>query len=63
MTLELMLWPKNHLCYLMQVGETGIAAGELWAPLWGFWALHIYLGIVSLIDVGKQWPGSIFLCK
>lgn len=51
-----MLWPKNHLCYLMP--QLKLA---LWPEGCGL-CIRIYRRAVHL-NVGEQQPGSIFLCK
>ena len=44
-----MLWPKNHLCYLMPVGDAGTAAGELWAPLFYFLIIYKKQGLFNTL--------------
>lgn len=51
-----MLWPKNHLCYIMLPLKLA-----LWPEGCGL-CLRIYRRVVHL-NVGEQQPGSIFLCK
>lgn len=51
-----MLWPKNHLCYLMP--QLKLAS---WPEGCGL-CIRIYRYAVHL-NVGEQQPGSILLCK